>query len=116
MPLNTQYLMYIVGALRLNLPQPVAPYTGTVNATTFGNQCIQLPGSTNLTVPHQDEDCLNVNVIVPANVTARSKLPVVVVSGGVCIVVRNALTSTLCSGYTEVRMPCPRTVMHIVEL
>ncbi|KAM5544351.1 hypothetical protein V8D89_002011 [Ganoderma adspersum] len=66
-----------VGPLRLNLPQPVAPYTGTVNATAFGNQCIQLPGTTNLTVP-QDEDCLNVNVIVPANVTAGSKLPVVV--------------------------------------
>ena len=30
------------------------------------------------TVP-QDEDCLNVNVIVPANVTAESKLPVALV-------------------------------------
>ncbi|PIL25405.1 hypothetical protein GSI_13295 [Ganoderma sinense ZZ0214-1] len=68
-----------VGDLRLRLPQPVAPYAGTIDATTFGNQCFQLPGSaTNLTVP-QDEDCLNVNVIVPANLTAGSgKLPVVV--------------------------------------
>ena len=39
--LIVQHPMYRVGALRLNLPQPVAPYTGTVNATTFGNQCIQ---------------------------------------------------------------------------
>ena len=107
-------MWYRVGALRLNLPQPVAPYTGTVNATTFGNQCIQLPGSTNLTVPHQDENCLNVNVIVPANVTAGSKLPVVVVSGGVCIVMRKELISPPGSGYTEVRIPCPRNAMHIV--
>ncbi|KAM5543204.1 hypothetical protein V8D89_003078 [Ganoderma adspersum] len=86
-----------VGNLRLRLPQSVAPYNGTINATAFGNQCIQqtqpnttLPSSLPSaaaqflsgmgavqpqTVP-QDEDCLNVNVIVPANVTAGSKLPV----------------------------------------
>ncbi|PIL33996.1 hypothetical protein GSI_03704 [Ganoderma sinense ZZ0214-1] len=88
-----------VGDLRLRLPQPVAPYSGTINATAFGNQCIQqtqpnttlpsgLPSAAAQflsgmgaaqpqTVP-QDEDCLNVNVIVPANVTAESKLPVAV--------------------------------------
>ena len=30
-----------VGDLRLRLPQPVLPYTGTINATAFGNQCVQ---------------------------------------------------------------------------
>ena len=30
-----------VGELRLRLPQPLPPFTGTVNATGFGNQCIQ---------------------------------------------------------------------------
>ena len=44
-----------------------------------------------MTVP-QDEDCLNVNVIVPANVTAGSKLPVVIVSGGVRLMMRKELT------------------------
>ena len=32
-----------IGPLRLNLPLPVAPYTGTINATVSGNQCIQKP-------------------------------------------------------------------------
>nr|VWO96114.1 Ku70 protein [Ganoderma boninense] len=89
-----------VGNLRLRLPVPLGPYgTGTINATTFGNQCVQqiqpaqaLPsgfpsaGAQRLAgagtpppqaqVVPQDEDCLNVNVIMPANVTADSKLPV----------------------------------------
>ena len=30
-----------VGKLRLQLPQPIPHYTGVINATTFGNQCIQ---------------------------------------------------------------------------
>ena len=30
-----------VGKLRLQLPQPIVKYTGVINATTFGNQCIQ---------------------------------------------------------------------------
>ena len=30
-----------VGDLRLRLPQPVFPFNGTINGTTFGNQCIQ---------------------------------------------------------------------------
>ena len=90
-----------MGNLRLRLPQPVAPYSGTINATTFGNQCIQQT-QPNTTLPNglpaaaaqqlsgmgaaqpqtvsQDEDCLNINVIVPANVTAGSKLPVALVS------------------------------------
>lgn len=90
-----------MGNLRLRLPRPVAPYTGTINATTFGNQCIQqtqpnttipstLPpaaaqrlsgaGGARAQIVPQDEDCLNVNVIVPANSTAESKLPVALVS------------------------------------
>ena len=30
-----------VGKLRLQLPQPIARHTGVINATAFGNQCIQ---------------------------------------------------------------------------
>ncbi|PIL28506.1 hypothetical protein GSI_08544 [Ganoderma sinense ZZ0214-1] len=86
-----------VGDLRLRLPQSVLPYNGTINATVFGNQCVQqtfpsvtLPSDVpaaageyaatflaDATVP-TSEDCLNLNVIVPANATADSKLPVAV--------------------------------------
>ena len=32
---------FSIGKLRLQLPQPIAHYSGTVKATAFGNQCIQ---------------------------------------------------------------------------
>ncbi|KAM5540148.1 hypothetical protein V8D89_006288 [Ganoderma adspersum] len=85
------------GQLRLRLPRAVASYHGTINATIFGNQCIQqtsppvnlpsnLPpavvqflgqtGAAPQSIP-QNEDCLNLNVVVPAAATAQSKLPVV---------------------------------------
>ncbi|KAJ2993759.1 hypothetical protein NUW54_g7667 [Trametes sanguinea] len=86
-----------VGNLRLRLPQAVKPYTGVINATTFGNQCIQqdftLPSFPQdvpeaaqqyledfIAIPDvpQSEDCLNLNVIAPADATPESKLPVLV--------------------------------------
>ena len=101
LPLFGAYLSWNrIGQLRLSLPRAVPPYEGTIHATTFGNMCIQqttapLKLPRNLppaavqyvvgtgTAPQdisQDEDCLNLNVIVPATTTAKSKLPVVVVS------------------------------------
>ncbi|KAI0819594.1 carotenoid ester lipase precursor [Trametes gibbosa] len=86
-----------VGNLRFRSPQPVTPYVGLINATTPGNQCYQqnLPeppvpngASPELqqfldailasqgTGPPQSEDCLNINVVVPAGSKPGDELPV----------------------------------------
>ncbi|KAI0318923.1 carotenoid ester lipase precursor [Amylostereum chailletii] len=88
-----------VGDLRLQLPQRNTAYTGTVNASVFGASCIQ--GATSEPLPPNvdpvavaylvetadvltpsSEDCLTINVVVPANATADSGLPVVWIYGG----------------------------------
>jgi carboxylesterase type B len=85
-----------VGDLRLRLPQALAPYpAGTYNATAFGLSCPQqaatlaipsgLPEETlkalalEIGTPTPDgEDCLTLNVFVPANVRRGEMLPIVV--------------------------------------
>jgi para-nitrobenzyl esterase len=70
-----------VGALRWVAPQPPAPWSGVRQATQFGSQCPQ-PLS-QFGHPGTDEDCLYLNVQVPATATPGSKLPVMVwIHGG----------------------------------
>lgn len=52
-----------VGQLRLQLPKAVTSYKGTLNATTFGNQCIQQ----SLAVPTLPD---NVPPAIPATLSA----------------------------------------------
>ncbi|KAI0709654.1 alpha/beta-hydrolase [Cerioporus squamosus] len=97
--LGIPYAQPPTGELRLNLPKTVAPYTGVVNATDFGNQCYnsldtdstQFPDwvtpemaeyfeiFNNFATSPYDEDCLNLNVIAPAHVPpgSRMRLPVI---------------------------------------
>ncbi|VDB87929.1 unnamed protein product [Peniophora sp. CBMAI 1063] len=85
-----------VGDLRFRLPIANDPYTGTFNATTFGAACIQqvanltdtsnlnpiaaqvlLEATGNFFSPDvDDEDCLTLDVYIPANATQDSKFPV----------------------------------------
>ena len=60
-----------VGALRWTPPQAPVPPAGTVVAATFGAACPQ-PGVSAGTA----EDCLFLNVFVPAGATPTSRLPV----------------------------------------
>ncbi|KAI0793609.1 carotenoid ester lipase precursor [Fomes fomentarius] len=102
-----------VGNLRLRLPELLTSYNGTVNATAFGNQCIQQMPATidappellqdvtkfysearfgpDFGVPHS-EDCLYLNVIRPANISVGANLPVLAwIYGGGFAVGSNAM-------------------------
>ncbi|KAI0645330.1 carotenoid ester lipase precursor [Trametes meyenii] len=95
--LGIPYAQPPIEDLRLHLPRPVPPYHGLIDATTFGNQCLQqdlvlspFPADVPIAAQRylkdfisivdvpQSEDCLNLNVIVPTNSTLFSKLPVLV--------------------------------------
>ncbi|RPD58847.1 carotenoid ester lipase precursor [Lentinus tigrinus ALCF2SS1-7] len=96
--LGIPYAQPPVGNLRLQLPQLIQSYTGNLDATKFGNQCLQQAGLSLQDLPPQvlldlapliallaqtqnanvtqSEDCLYLNIIRPANVSANAKLPV----------------------------------------
>lgn len=70
-----------VGPLRWTPPQPPAAWTGTRDHTRPAARCAQLaaaPGTPHLTAASTTEDCLTVDVTVPAGTTVASKLPVLV--------------------------------------
>jgi len=68
-----------VGELRWRAPQPVTPWSGVRDASTFGHDCMQQPFAKDdaplTTTP--SEDCLYVNVWRPAGSEGK-KLPVMV--------------------------------------
>ncbi|KAJ8519353.1 hypothetical protein ONZ45_g3707 [Pleurotus djamor] len=94
--LGIPYAKPPTGDRRFRLPEPVAPYTGTIRATAYGPSCPQqaldLPLPSGLASDVVDllvnqvfkavfpdsEDCLSINVVVPNSATPTSKLPVVV--------------------------------------
>jgi para-nitrobenzyl esterase len=72
-----------VGELRWRVPQPVMPWEGVRQATTFGPDCAQAPGDAEKIQTTPAEDCLFVNVWRPANVEPGARLPVMVwIHGG----------------------------------
>ena len=67
-----------VGKLRWQAPQPVAKWTGSRDATTFGPRCFQAPIYPDMIFRDSNsEDCLYLNVWTPAKL-ATEKLPVMV--------------------------------------
>lgn len=74
-----------IGPLRWRAPQPAVPWTGVRKATAFGHECMQrtetiVAQSADL-VP--SEDCLVLNVWLPAGLELGEQLPVIVwIHGG----------------------------------
>jgi para-nitrobenzyl esterase len=69
-----------VGEFRWKPPQPVKNWEGELDATKQCKDCVQAgfgPNAPKMN-PNSSEDCLFLNVWKPANVTAKSKLPVMV--------------------------------------
>jgi len=69
-----------VGELRWQVPQERRPWTGTLDATKFGNSCPQA-ARYGLTEASYEEDCLSLNITIPSensNPEGLQKLPVLV--------------------------------------
>src|SRR5882757_3280469 len=79
-----------VAGLRWKAPQPVATWKGTLDATTYGHHCAQNHVFEDMVFQDSatpadagSEDCLYLNVYVPARKTAMPKLPVMLwIHGG----------------------------------
>ena len=66
-----------IGDKRWKAPQPVRPWAGIRDATTFASACPQ-PNTIITPSPSEQEDCLYLNVYAPQGVTPASRLPVMV--------------------------------------
>ncbi|KAJ3415285.1 hypothetical protein HDV05_005295 [Chytridiales sp. JEL 0842] len=81
--LGIPYIQAPVGPLRFKPPQEIEGNLGEINATISSPECPQVAGLTNPILRGISEDCLYMDIYSPANVTADSKLPVMVwVYGG----------------------------------
>ncbi|KAF9255338.1 carotenoid ester lipase precursor [Marasmius fiardii PR-910] len=94
--LGIPYAQPPTGNQRFRPPQPISPYTGSINATSTKPACPQQKQSVPLPdgLPKEvldfildiievedtpdSEDCLNINVLKPVDATPDSKLPVLV--------------------------------------
>ncbi len=74
--LGIPYAQPPVGPLRWASPQKPMPWTGVLDASTFGKRCAQTANPTLQTAASADEDCLYLNVWTPN--PSASKLPVMV--------------------------------------
>lgn len=80
--LGIPYAKPPVGGLRWKAPQPVKPWSGVRNATSFGGSCVRGTGwDPGYEKPTLNEDCLYVNVYRPSAAKGKN-LPVYVWNHG----------------------------------
>jgi len=92
------------GDRRWREPQPVTPWTGVRNATTFGHDCMQLLETATAVTPDSSpsEDCLVLNVWRPADLKPGHRLPVLVwIHGGAYV--NGGISTPLYNGSTFAR-------------
>jgi len=77
--LGIPYATPPIGPLRWKPPQPLAPWKGVRDATSFGHRCMQARIYDDMIFrdPGMSEDCLSLNIWAPA-APAGKKLPVMV--------------------------------------
>ena len=63
--LGIPYAAPPVGDLRWRAPQPHAPWSAPLDATAFGNTCVQTNTFVAFSTPSNTEDCLYLNVFTP---------------------------------------------------
>ncbi|MFA6451772.1 MAG: carboxylesterase/lipase family protein [bacterium] len=72
-----------VGALRFAPPEESAAWEGPLDATKFGNECVQFPLGVMATAePIGNEDCLYLNVWQPVTAAKQKKPVMVFIHGG----------------------------------
>lgn len=70
-----------VGELRFAKPQPYGKFNDTFDATKMGSACLQPPVFPD--IKHYSEDCLQLNIYVPNNISTSNKKSVMVwIHGG----------------------------------
>lgn len=84
---NIPYAKPPIGGLRFAKPEPFGKWDETLNATKLGNACIQPPDPFNQSILHElSEDCLQLNIYVPNNISSGVKRSVMVwIHGGAYI-------------------------------
>jgi para-nitrobenzyl esterase len=76
--LGLPYAAPPVGELRWRPPQPPIPWKGVRDATGYGARCLQTKSFDDMVFQDSgpSEDCLYLNVFVPANAKSNARLPV----------------------------------------